>query len=514
MEAVKRDPGRARSTGTSRYTLVLAFRSAAMGTFLTYAINLGTLPFLINHVGAEIYGAWVTVASVIAIGVLADIGVRTEIVRRVAVAKGDDDPEGIERAVHEGVTLLAWLAGAIVMIGLVAAPAIRAFAFPNGVPGYDNGAIDGLVRAIFVLLAVSLLGNGYFGVLRGLQRGDVETVGRAVGVTLGAAAMLVLVTRGWGLWALFFGSAVQQLVALAWQWRATRRLVPGLRPRLVRLTRSEGRTYLALSGLVLVCQIGEVIDFQWDKLMLSRLVGSASVSDFQIGTNLVLQARTLAFLPLLPLLAAVAELRHNDSRRMEAFFSFLARLGTVLAAVILGAVFVFAPAFVHLWLGPEMTDAARAARVFVVAVAFNVVATPLAHRALAEGWHKLSAATAVVNIVVNGVLSLVLTLVIGFYGPLIGSVVGNFVGMVVLIVLMRRKLGERWTRPPVAPLVVGAVAALLAVLVHLDRVTSWLSLAAAGVLYVGVVGVACVVAGRLPVRSLLSRPKVEDLVAS
>lgn len=494
-------------TGTSRRNLLLAFRSSAAGAVVTYTVNLAIVPFVLHRVGAQLYGAWATMASILAVGALADAGIRTEVIRRVGSAQGEGDEDGLIRSVQQGVTLLATVGAAALVLGVLAAPAIRAFAFPGAVPGYAAGEIDLLMRATMVLLAVSLVANGYFGVLRGMQRADVETTGLLVSVPAAAVVTVAGVALGWGLWALFLGNVAGLAVTVAWNRRGARRLIPNLHLRLVAITKPVAKGYLALSGLALLSQIGDVVDSQWDKLILSRYVGSTAVTSFQIGTSLVLQGKALALLPIAPLLVAIAELRRRDTDRMEALFSLMARAGMVLGAVVLGAVFVFAPVFVGLWLGDDASaaGAATAARLFSVAAACNLVSAPLAFRAFGEGWHMLAAAGAAANMVVNAVLSLGLTMAIGLNGALYGSIAGNVVGSALFFVLMRRRMGENWTPPPVAALVVGVAAAFLAVAAGAERIASWPSFLLAGVLYVTVVGLACARAEGLKPAELLSR---------
>lgn len=500
-------PPKATSTGTSRGNLVRAFRSSAVGAAVSYGVNLAVVPLVLHRVGPEVYGAWATMASILAVGALADAGIRTEIIRRVGAAQGEGDEEALVRSVHQGLTLLVALAGAITVVGALGAPAIRAFAFPRGVPGYANPEIDLLIRATVTVLAASLVANGYFGVLRGVQRGDVETIGLMLSVPASAVVTVAGVAAGWGLWALFLGSVTALVVTVVWNEAGTRRLVPGLSLRLVPLTATVVKGYLALSGLALLSQVGDVVDSQWDKVVLSRYVGSAAVTSFQIGTNLVLQGKALALLPLVPLLVAIAELRRRDRDRMEVLFDLMARAGMVLGAVVLSAIFVFAPAFVRLWLGsgPSAAGAGIAARLFTVAVALNLVGAPLAMRAFGEGWHALCAASSVLNMMVNGAASLGLTMAIGFNGALYGSIAGNLTGIVLFFVLVRRRMGERWSPPPCRALAVGVLSAWITVVAGAGAIDSWLGLVAAGGVYVAVVGLACARAESLRVTELLSR---------
>ena len=55
---------------------------------ITAVLNMAVVPIVLGRVGTGDYGAWATISSVLAVGALADAGLRTEIVRRVGVAHG------------------------------------------------------------------------------------------------------------------------------------------------------------------------------------------------------------------------------------------------------------------------------------------------------------------------------------------------------------------------------------------------------------------------------------------
>ena len=399
---MSREPTR----GTSRRTLIMTIRSAGLTTLVQYAATLLLAPIVFDGASVATFGAWATIASILAVGALADAGLRLEISRRVAHAAGEGDEEAIRRSVHEGTTLLTVVALVTAVGGGLASPLIRAFAFPEGMPGLSNPEADLLLRATFLLLACSLLADGYFAVLRGLQRADVETNSRLVGVVVGTITAIVGIELGWSLWALFAGAAAQDITAIALQAVGTRRVVPELRFRMAPIRGTAWRGLIALSGMALLSQISDVVDSQWDKVLLSRYVGSTAVAGFQVGTSLALQAKALAILPAAPLLVAIAELRHRDPERSHHVLTVLSASTFAIGAVALSGLVVFAPPFLRLWLGQELPSAVTSARLFAVAVGLNLLAAPLAYRALGEMRHRLTAIASLANIGVNAVAEL------------------------------------------------------------------------------------------------------------
>lgn len=492
-------------TGTSRRTLLMAFRSAAGGAVVSYVANVALLPFVIHRLGPELYGAWVTIAAVLVVGGLADAGVRVEIVRRVGAAHGAGESAQLVRSVHEGLTLLLVVAGLFLAVGFLGAPVFRAFAFPHGVAALSAGSVDWLVRSTCALLALSLIGNGYCGALKGLQRSDVEMVALAAAVPVGAIITVIAIYLEWGIWAMLVGASAQQCISLGWQYICVRRLLPELRLGLARMTRGAAVSFLALSGFVLIGQLSDVVDSQWDKVVLSRYVGSAGVASFQIGTSLVMAGKALVVVPIAPLLVTVAEFRDRDERKMEMYSTVLAKAGMVIAAVVLGGIFVFAPPFIRLWLGDDVSAAGEAARLFSAASLFGMFGAPMAYRAIGEGWHTVVASGALVNMVINGGFSLLFTIWFGFNGPLYGSILGNLAGTSVLLFLVRRRLGERWRRPPLGAVGVGVGAAGLFVILGGDRVTTWPAVCLLAMGWTVAVGAAATAIERLPVRTLLRR---------
>ena len=113
--------------GTNCCNLLLAFCSSAAWPASANWCQPGDC-FCGGGTGrGEPYGAWATMASILAVGALADAGVRTEIIRRVGAAKGEGESEArrFGESVRQGVTMFVVLAGgATPAPGSLAAPGV------------------------------------------------------------------------------------------------------------------------------------------------------------------------------------------------------------------------------------------------------------------------------------------------------------------------------------------------------------------------------------------------------
>ncbi len=469
-------------TGTSTGTVMKALSRGGVEYAFRIGLGLAVIPVVLHRVGADVYGVWVAISTVLAVGSMADLGVRTEVTRRVAAAWGAGDREGAKRSTREGSAILVATGGLLVVLGVVGASTISAWVFPRGVPGVTPGEIDELIRACVVLLGLGLVADGHFAVLRGVQRTDLESICRTVGEVSGSLVTILWVLSGGGLWALFTGAAVQLGADYAGRAWATHRVAPGIgfgvvRPRNLRV-------WLAASGLLVTAQVSEVIDVQWDKLVLARYVGAPASAAYNVGTTLVGQAKVLALLPLVPLVAAAAELAATRPERLDRIYRRLGTASFAVGAVVLGAVVVFAPTFIRLWLGsPGLPGAALAAQVSAIAIAFNLLPAPLVMREIGSGRMGAPAAGAIANVVTNGVVSFLLTRLIGFDGALYGSIAGNVAGAVVFFGALRAQ--GRLRMPGLrAAAAAGIVAAGAWALLRDDRTGGWVVLAVSAFAYV------------------------------
>lgn len=482
--------------------MALAIRSGALGSIAAIAFNLVILPFVLNQLGEQLYGAWIALAALVAVGSLADAGIRTEVARRTASGYGAGDRLAMENAANVGMTMMCLTVTPVLLLALALAPALSHAILPSGVPGYQDDEIDLLLRVLLIAMAINLVLSAFFAVLRGVQRSDVEALGQVVAVPAYGVTLLIGINAGWGLWSLAWAQLASIGVALVFQGVGVHRITPWLHPRIGRASWASIGSYLALSGLALVSQIGDIFDSQWDKLVISRFVDSESVTAFHVGTMLVLQAKAVALLPMAPLLAGIAELRVKHHAEARALQAELMKAGSVTGSVILGVVFAFAPSFIALWLGTSYGAAGTVARIFVVAAGLNLLSAPIAFQAFAEGAHRMAAGAALTNIVINAAASLVLTIQVGLYGAVIGSVIGNLAGTAVFLVGARRRLST-WVAPPVfAPLFAVVVVSGL-VLAGIDEVRSLPEFVITGVLVAILLAVGCARAEGLSLRTVV-----------
>lgn len=480
--------------GTSPRTIVRSIGGGGIQYLVTTVLALASVPILVHRLGTAAYGVWVVVTALLALGTLADVGVRTEVTRRVAAHWGDGDRRAAARAGREGATILLVAGMVAAGLGSLLAPVVTHIVFTRPAHGVSDGQTVVLVRMIAVLVGARLVGDGFFSVLRGMQRTDLEALCRTLGEAAGSVVAIVWVLDGGGLWAMATALAVQIGVDYGGRWFALRRVLPEIRP--VPALPQAVRPWLLVGGLLVLSQVSDVVDTQWDKLVLAHYVGSVASAAYAIGTTLAGQAKVLAVVVLGPMVAAAAELHRSRPSELRAVYDRLGSASLAVAGVALGGVLVFGPPLVHLWLGgAHLALAGRAAQLSAVALWLNLAAAPLAMLLIGSGRPLLPAACAGANIAVNGVVSLTATRAIGFDGALFGSIAGNATGLMVLVFAARRA-----GLLQLPPLRMGLAAALVAIVgwsLVGGRSDGWAGMLAKGSAYLVVQGLVVVTAHRV-----------------
>ena len=496
--------------GTNRTTVAKVIRSSAISTIVNTLAALFVLPRVLHGVNVTRYGEWATLAAVLAIGQLAESGVGTEIARRVATAHGQGDLQGARRAVRQGTTVLVGIAALLEVTGVFVAHPVVNLVFTTVSTG-QRGQLTLLLIGMVSLLAVGLVGSGYFGILVGLQRTDYGNWSGIVSIIVGAGVTVGGIALGLGLWALLLADCVQLLVSWVGPVVGMRRVVPDVRFGLTRVTTTIVLGFIGMPAMIVIGSASSLFDSQVDKLVLAHNVGPKASAMFQIGSQIVLSARGVALIPLAVLLAGTAELYRTNPHRLRHLEGLAGRSAQAIASVTAGGFLVFSSSFLRVWLGPGYGGAVLSLRFLAIAVLINVWSAPWFYYAVGRGRYHYVLISAGVNLVVNASGTIFLTTRVGLLGALIGSVAGNASGNIAGWLVLRRWERRHWLRPALraSAVVATVVGPMLAVANRIPA--SWLGLAGWGSIYLAACSIMFLVTRSLPVTITLTprgRPRM------
>lgn len=372
---------------------------------LNTIITFFMAPFVVRHLGAEPYGLWALLGSLLGYLGLIDLGVRGAVTRYVSThhAAGEHDEAG--RITSAG--LLFFSGGALIVVILAIGAALgidRLFSLPTELLGAARQAV---LLAGFAI-AISIVGSVFGGVIIALQRFDYSN-GIEIAITLlRTAATVYLLEQGGSLvelaWIQLASSIVRTLVHVF----VMRKLYPDLQLSMAGATPllSKIVSFGVISTLLNVS--GALITYS-DSLIIGFFLPLQAVTMYSIGAQLTAQVRSIVtgVSQVLSPMASSLE-GHGEVMRVGQVMLAGSRLAT-LAVLPLAVVFMLrGETFIRLWMGQEF--AVPAGEVLTI-LAFGLcavssfqvcVSTVIGlgrHRGLVPAFFWMAACTILMNVI-------------------------------------------------------------------------------------------------------------------
>ncbi len=431
-------PGRIAPRLPARFARNAVSNYAFTGVLVVVA--LVTTPILTHHLGAQGYGIWIFVGSVITYAQLLDLGLGGAVVSAVARLSAEGDDDGLERTLNSSFFVLAGLG----VVALVACGVAAKF-LPGAI--HLHGPLAGTTRDLLLLLgvdvAVSIPMDTFGCGLVALQRYDLLNATLiGVAVTQAVAWTIVLIGGG-GLLLLGVVTVVISLIGQCVRFVLLRRLLPTLSLSAVRVDRALVRSLASPAGWY---ALGDSLDNFRDEasvLLLGMVQNVTSAGVFAVGEKLATLGTQMGLPVTDPFFPHAAALVGQGDR---AKLGEAARTGSrVAAGVTIPCCLVVAvlarPALVA-WVGSVFDRAAPA--VVILAVAFGLQSFVAAPRKLlsGSGGQRLVATLGLARVGVQVLLTAVLGITFGVTGVawavLIAVVV---VEMAVALPMVCRRLG-------------------------------------------------------------------------
>jgi len=421
-----------------------------LGLLINIVVSFFLAPFVVNHLGADMYGIWAVVMQFTGYVYLMDFGVRDSIIRYTAKYRATQNVLALRRILSVALILYS-----IVFLFGMLFTSVISFVLLGFINISSVHMADAQI-ALFLMganISVSFLFNIYGGLLQGLQRFDVSNV---IGVIFGLlrAATVVVVLNGGGkvvelagiqVWFTLLGGIITVIAAQILMRRE------GLSIRPIHMTARKFRVLLRLvsghSTYVFINNIGQKLTFATDALIISVFLPIASVTYYAIAGNLISY--------LITLVASTAQVFNpvashyavqNDKAGLRTLMLRSARLNLFIGLPIVGTYILLGDIFVRLWMGEEFVE--KAYEVLMVLGFAQILSFP--HHTIASilygiGQHRTLAFLRMAEGLINLALSILLVKSIGLIGVAIGTAIPHTIIFgIILPVYACRLLGIPW----------------------------------------------------------------------
>ena len=400
----------------------------ALSSFGARAIGIATVlisvPLVVGYLGADDYGLWIAVTSLVGVLSLSDLGLGNGLMQFVSEAKGRDNESDAQLYTSSAFYMLCAISAVLLLVFTL----ISQFLSWAGI--FNASALqsaDQADMAVAVLVVVTLLAMpvGLVTQVRlGLQEGFNNGLWQAVGSLASLAAILLAVhlrlSIPWLVLALVGPLAVASVVNGVTLLRKHRHLIP--RPSLVSWPIASRVVKLGLVFFFL--QVAFAVTVSTDNLLVARILGASRVAEYAIPAKLFMIVPMAIGFVLGPLWPAYREAFVRDdvawarqTFKRSLLLSLLVGVGSVLALLVAG------DALLQFWVG----DAVAPPTSLMVALAAWALTSSvaLAFAMFLNGANiiRFQAKLVAVQMVVSLVLSIALTRRFGIAGPAWGSTI-------------------------------------------------------------------------------------------
>ncbi len=460
----------------------LTFASGIGYTAITVVVGFVAVPFLLEWLGEEVFGAYRATIDWFGHLLLLELGIAGALRPMFARALAQSNDDGVRSALHAGVRAYVGVTGAMIAVGVLLVAVITRL-----VPVSEPLTDDLRLGAAIVTVGFLLTPLAPFRTLaEARQRGYLVNSLLLIQSLLTTAFALLFAWRGFGIAgqmaAILLGMAAFDLSMYGSQRRAGRdRWMTSIR----RAADPEAwRELWQLNTPTLIRQLSGRASFMSDRIIVAAFLGPRAVVPFFITQRLADLAHQQLQGIGMASWAALADLHtKGDHDLFNHRLVQLTQLTTVLAVAALVPIAVFNERFVALWVGSTRYGG-TGVTVFAAVHAYLLALYALWSWCFGATGHigrlvPMSIAVTVVNVGA----SIALTMTIGLVGPLVGSVISlGAVGLLVLPRLLFTTFHTEPTRLVVAvgiPLLVGMPVAFGAYWIYAASApVGWIGLAA------------------------------------
>ena len=335
---------------TAKATIAAAFSYVQFGAAL--AAGLWLVPFTLRHIETRRYGLWLASGEWLAYAGLAELGVLVTLPWLIAEADGRGDRVRIRHLVSTGVAagFITTVVYALLALGLwLFLPSLLHLA------GAERDAVLGPLLLVAISGCVVQPLRVFGAVLTGLQDVRFNGLASLTNWLLGFTVTILLLPRGYGLYALALAAVMPSVASGAWNLIRVITIAPDLlrgwpRPQWqdIRQLYFEGLgTWIGGWGWRLVAAS--------DGLVLAALGRPAQVAALACTNKLAQSLLQFSWIPCDNGLVGLAQLAgEQQTKRLKDAIVVMVRVYLALAGAVACVVLAANPSFVRRWVGPDL----------------------------------------------------------------------------------------------------------------------------------------------------------------
>lgn len=322
---------------------------------LSILTGLVSVPLTLGYLGAERYGVWMTISSVVVLLVFADLGLGSGVVNAVSQSDGADDRQQAAEVVSSAFFMLSGVAVVIATLFSTLSRLVSWGAVFNVTSPVARLELQPTMAVIVGCFVVSLP----FGVVQrvqvGYQEGYRNNLWEMCGSILGLGGMFIAIYCKAGLPWLVLSIAGAKPLALCCNFiNQFCRVRPWLRPRWALVSWFTSRKLMRVGLIFCGLTVAALLGTSTDNLVVAHFCGSAAVAKYDVVYKLSSLTLLIQYFTT-PLWPAFSEAHtRGDAIWLRSAFRRTTGIAALLATTMCLTLLLLGRDIVGLWVGPAM----------------------------------------------------------------------------------------------------------------------------------------------------------------
>ena len=434
-------------TGRTR-RLVEAVRSAIISKGVLVLVSVVSIPIAIRYLGAERFGIWATISTLLAMLLVLDFGVANSLTNFISEGYARDDREHASRYSSTALLLMVVIAVILGLIAWLLWPYLNWYKIFHLSSQAETPAVSAAVAVALAIFLIDLPARLSVKILGGYQEIRTANMFAAIGSIGNLVSIVLLVHLRAGLAAMVAGSALAfvgaDIVCLVWLVSVHK---PWLRPRVEHLDRTAARRMMRVGTEFFLLQVAGLVVFNSDNFVVAHYLGPAEVAPYSVAWRLVGYAAIVQTFLAPALWPAFSEaFERGDLIWVRSTFrrTMWVTMGTSLGFVVLFA--IFGRWMIRVW----ATRAAVPSEILILLMCvWILISTFMNNTAIvlaSRGKTRVQAWLGIVAAVLNLLLSIWLVQRIGSEGVILGTILSYLAVLIIPQTLLAREVLQGKTK--------------------------------------------------------------------
>lgn len=410
-----------------------------LGRSWSFVLTLLLTPYILSRIGVADFGVWILLTVFINSFNLLDLGLGSSFVKYIAAYYTHQDYERINRVLFSGLAFYGIFGILLMLIGLaLRSPLFRLFRINPPAEVY-----------FLVLLACGIynLAAMFLSVLKGIQRMDKSNSLEIKLSILNAIGTVLFLESGKGMFGLAVNAVVNVCLALFLTWWTVRSMMPQIQLGWHFDRRLLGEMF-GYGLKIQVSRLGGLVCFQVDKLIISRVLGIASVSFYEVSSRLTSFMRAVPLVMISALIPATSELgARNDKAKILKTYLLASKYVAMITVVIVAFLILEARSVLTLWLGQGFENSVILVQILAVGYGINVLGGAASQTGAGVGRPEFDMRSTVLLAILNPIFSIFLVRHYGAAGAAAGTSLALVIAAGYLLSTFHRNyvLNSVWT---------------------------------------------------------------------